>query len=446
VADVVRGAVSALDDGGGLALFGQAHVVVEDRIERDLGAAVPLAKNPEHAREPVGELEPRVLVGRDGEPDRGGGGRVGGAMNTLAEPVAQRAGDARKRARAADHVDPRDLGGQLRPVEFLVGRYFLEDAVHRFDGSIDERKAKLVEFADFDRNFVAGRRGAEAAGEIDGDATRRRVKALFQLPAVIEQHALGACGQRRSRDLRFGKREVHEHLVEIVAAETVDARGGDDFVKGPAHAQERYVEGAAAHVVDDDVVFLPAERVAVAVRVFEAGRGRLVEKAEDIEAGAPEGVEANEALCAVRIRRRGYEDVEGFVRFEQGGGGEVRSGQDRGGEGPEEPGKEVDHAYVGRSDSHGSVGRSRSEHAFERSEHRPIGIGRHLFSIEPEAELPLLFGDHRGERLDCIARLVREGEDRVIPAVAKSDHGPRRSEINSESHGRSTGASSCHNG
>ncbi len=80
--------------------------------------------------------------------------------------------------------------------------------------------------------------------------------------------------------------------------------GGDGLVVLAGHVHERGVEGAAAQVVDDDVLASRGDGVAVAVRVLEAGGRRLVEHPDDLEACAAEGVERDEAL-ACRARWRG---------------------------------------------------------------------------------------------------------------------------------------------
>ena len=144
------------------------------------------------------------------------------------------------------------------------------------------------------------------------------------MPALFEQQPLGASGNRVAVNLGLGEREPEEHVVEVVAAQAVDTRRGDHFVHRPAHADERNVEGAAADVVHDDVIFFRGERAAVAVGVLEAGRRRFVEKAEHVEAGAPKRVEADETLGAVRVRRGGDEGFERFVRLEERRRREVR--------------------------------------------------------------------------------------------------------------------------
>ena len=70
------------------------------------------------------------------------------------------------------------------------------------------------------------------------------------------------------------------------------------------HADERGVERAAAQVVDHDVLAPGAQRPAVPVGVLEARGGRLVDERGDLEAGLAEGLQREEPLGRVGVRRR----------------------------------------------------------------------------------------------------------------------------------------------
>ena len=78
---------------------------------------------------------------------------------------------------------------------------------------------------------------------------------------------------------------LHDARVEVVAAETVVARRGQHFDDAVADLQHGHVEGAAAEVVDHDLL------VAFLVQtVGQRGRGRLVDDALDVKTGDLAGV------------------------------------------------------------------------------------------------------------------------------------------------------------
>src|SRR5262245_7928104 len=76
---------------------------------------------------------------------------------------------------------------------------------------------------------------------------------------------------------------------------------------------EGRVEGAAAEIVDDDVLALRGDGVAVAVGVLKACSGGLVEERDNLEARSVEGVDGEESLRAVGVRRRGHHGDELIV-------------------------------------------------------------------------------------------------------------------------------------
>ena len=77
----------------------------------------------------------------------------------------------------------------------------------------------------------------------------------------------------------------HDRAVEVVAAQMRVAVGRQDLEDPVLHAQDRDVERAAAEVVDGDHAL--AEPLQA---VGERGGGRLVDDADDVEAGDAAGV------------------------------------------------------------------------------------------------------------------------------------------------------------
>ena len=86
--------------------------------------------------------------------------------------------------------------------------------------------------------------------------------------------------------------------VEVLAAEEGVAGGGDDLEHAVADLEDRDVERAAAEVVDRDLALDVA-----AEAVGERRRGRLVDDADDVEAGDPAGVLGGLALAVVEVGR-----------------------------------------------------------------------------------------------------------------------------------------------
>ena len=77
-----------------------------------------------------------------------------------------------------------------------------------------------------------------------------------------------------------GHQPVDDARVEVLAAEERVAGGGDDLEHAVADLEDRDVERAAAEVVDRDRLL-----DVLAEAVGERGRGRLVDDADDVEAG-----------------------------------------------------------------------------------------------------------------------------------------------------------------
>ena len=117
------------------------------------------------------------------------------------------------------------------------------------------------------------------ADALEGDLVRGQVDALFLL--------------------ELGDDPVHDRKVEVVAAEERVAVGREDLDDALADAQDRDVERAAAQVVDRDDLFLAGPVEAVG----ERRGGRLVDDAQDLEAGDLAGVLGRLALGVVEVGR-----------------------------------------------------------------------------------------------------------------------------------------------
>ena len=114
--------------------------------------------------------------------------------------------------------------------------------------------------------------------------------------------------------LRTVEDEVHNRLIEVVAAQTLDSLADHDFVHVPRHFQQRGVEGAAAEVVDEDVLAFGRDGGAVPVGVFEARGRRFIQQRDDMETRRYESIQRQKALGARGIGRHADRGLDGFTR------------------------------------------------------------------------------------------------------------------------------------
>ena len=126
------------------------------------------------------------------------------------------------------------------------------------------------------------------AGEGDLGLFRLFLDALEGVGLFAEVHAVLA--------FELVENPVHDPVVPVVAAQMGVAIGGFDLENAVADFQDRDVEGAAAQVINRDfLVFLLVESVG------QRGRGRLVNNAQDLQAGDASGVLGGLALGIVEI-------------------------------------------------------------------------------------------------------------------------------------------------
>ena len=147
------------------------------------------------------------------------------------------------------------------------------------------------------------------AGRVGGDVRQvdlgRRGRAqldLRLLGGLLE--ALEGLGVLREVDplvlLELGQQPLDDALVEVVAAEVGVAVRRLDLEDALAQLEDRDVEGAAAEVVDGDLL------VVLLVEAVGERRGRrLVDDPADLEAGDPAGVLRRLALGVVEVGRDG---------------------------------------------------------------------------------------------------------------------------------------------
>ena len=272
--------------------------------------------------------------------------------------------------------------------------------------------------------------------EVDRDLARARVEALLRVAALRGEPLDRARRELALRDPGAREDHVDEHRVEVVAAELVHAGRRHHVVRAPAHPHERRVERPAPQVVHDNVIALARERVAMAMRVLEPRRRRLVEHRRGREPGAPEGVERDEALRAVRVR--GHRDDRAhrvlallLLRSLRQQRARVRARRDRLPERAEEAREQVRHGEPGRPDGDARV-RHRArigEPPLEAPDDAPARVVRQRERVEAESQLPARSATDRRIEVVRVPRFVVEADDRIIAAVRARHHSARRPEI-----------------
>ena len=105
----------------------------------------------------------------------------------------------------------------------------------------------------------------------------------------------------------FVQNPVHDAIVPIVAAQMGVAVGGFDFKNAVADFQDGNIERAAAQVIDRDLLVLLLVQA-----VGERGGGRLVDDAQDFQAGDASGVLGRLALGVVKISGHGDDGLGDF--------------------------------------------------------------------------------------------------------------------------------------
>ena len=183
------------------------------------------------------------------------------------------------RRNAARTAHQQHLGEVLRR-ETGVGHRLL----HRSHGHVHQMMGQLVKLR-------AGQHGLHVQravlvrrqeGQVDaghGDAGELDLRLLRCLLDAL--HCGGILAQvDLVLPLKFIHQIVHDALVEVVAAQAVVARRGQNLDDVGVDVQNRYVEGAAAQVVDHDLL-----RLLLVHAVGQRRGGGLVDDALDVQSG-----------------------------------------------------------------------------------------------------------------------------------------------------------------
>ena len=171
------------------------------------------------------------------------------------------------------------------------------------DGALDQVVRDLVQLGARERQLEVARAVAGECDErqVDGRRLRGGELDLGLLGLVVQplqrHRVLGQVDALLA--LELGHHPVDDGLVEVVAAEVVVARGRLDLEHAVAQLEHGHVEGAAAEVEDQDGLI----GAVLVEAVGERCGCRLVDDAQDVEAGDLAGVLGGLALCVVEVRR-----------------------------------------------------------------------------------------------------------------------------------------------
>jgi hypothetical protein len=224
-------------------------------------------------------------------------------VRVLAEELAHQLLHFRHAGRSADQHDLVDLAW----TDTGVGERLLHRAHRALQQIVDELFELRARQLDLQVPRPAGVRGDER--QVDLGLHRRGQLDLGLLRALLqtlERHAI-----LRQIDTvalpELGGEPFDDAIVDVVAAKMRVAVGRLDLDDAVAHLEHGNVEGAAAEVVHGNrfVFFL--------VEAVSQGRGgRLVDDAQDVQAGNRAGILRRLTLGVVEVRRNGDDRVGDF--------------------------------------------------------------------------------------------------------------------------------------
>merc|ERR1719160_679729 len=275
-----------------LRLLRRDHRVARDELRHHAADRL----DTERKRRDVQEQEVRAtLTGKDtrlhGRTVRDGLVRVDAAVRLLAvEEVLHQRRDVRDARGATDEHDLVHLR--------LLQAGVIHHVLHRAEGLLEEVRVQLLE--------AGARQGLREVNAVEERldlkarlvSRRKRALRLLHLATELLDGALVLGHVLLVLLLEHLHEVLHDTLVEVLTAQVGVAVRRNDLEHAVVDGQERHIEGAAAQVVDEDVL------LRLLVETVRDSRGsRLVDDAEHLEARNGAGILRRLALRIVEVRR-----------------------------------------------------------------------------------------------------------------------------------------------
>mmetsp|Transcript_72569 Transcript_72569/g.156959 ORF Transcript_72569/g.156959 Transcript_72569/m.156959 type:complete len:851 (+) Transcript_72569:500-3052(+) len=231
------------------------------------------------------------------------GGAVGHGLVGVDGPAQLPAAKGRREG-LLDLGDARGAADEHDVVDVLVLELgVLEHLLHGVEGALEDGLVQGLELLpaqlegvilELDLRAVAG-----------GERPLRLLHGRAELP-----HQLVVALEVLDLVLEDGAEVLHDRVVEVLAAQVRVAARGQDLEHALLDPQHAHVEGASAEVVDEDVRAIHVLPLLGALLLVEAvgerRRGRLVDDAQDVQAGDRAGGLRRRALRVVEVGRHGH--------------------------------------------------------------------------------------------------------------------------------------------
>jgi len=176
----------------------------------------------------------------------------------------------------------------------------LEGVLDRRHALAEEVEAKLFELCSGDLDVVVLTIGQRLALNVGADCGGQNALGLLALGPQSAHGALVAVDVDSGLLFEVGNEVVEQLVVEVFTAEVSVSVRRPDLEDSILDGEEGNIESAATEVEDQNVplgIILPVKAIS------DCGRGRLIDDAEDVEAGDGAGILRRLALRIVEVSR-----------------------------------------------------------------------------------------------------------------------------------------------